>query len=1462
MPFFEEDQVKRGGLAPQMEPALELNYDPDFFAQTIPAAFKMGNTVANLAEYVGNTDFGLIRTPYDVDPDPDFDPFQNLSGYENYVDAFIDARNSGDVDRIKRRIDDENLANLTLSDAGGLGVVAGLAAGIVDPINLIPFGAGAKAAQGGRILSGIAEGAKVGLLSSAAIEPILQANQLTRTWKEGAFDIGASTILAGAIGGGGYVLADMLGAGRSRSGMTAAFKDIESRIDADLNTSGRDMTRPGFIDISEEAALADLDPEMAGGQFGSVGAAAVKDTTIAEETLKSSMGLDKVLKAAPGFMQSPMIRTATSASLAVRRVAQELVETPFRYVKNTLGIASPQAVETRIKQWEAKLASALSSVDQAFVEYRTGKAKPGVGDITRLGVSDLFGKGGRLDYHAFKEEVGKAMRRGDTHPNPQVAKAAQAMRRELFEPLKNRAIEAGLLPEDVTVATAVSYLTRVYNVDKIVAQRGQFEGRIVDWLKEHQATAAARVADLETKIPTLQKQVLELEEKLRKLNGVAADPATSRTADMGLRGEARAAWKKGQTETTAAERDVMAAKRELDQAERALAAAEERVAKFSPDQPPADHPLRQMIRDIKKGRKEPQSLAGWVRSRGGVQDPGGDVAQIIGQGPARSGGLLRKTKGEKGTGLFKPAAGGAAGNRKDGWSLDEITLQAWEEGFFPGREERPTTNDFLDALNGDVNGWAPVYRVDDFAEVEYQAQLADWEQFLDENGIDVNTMSEGEIVKRIETGVFGKTPDVADGDVRIFGAGDGAWTRELADAQERAAEKGVGVQYMDVSSGEFSQAFMVNPDEPAYLVEVDGFTPTASRARAYVEKDISYREPTSAAKAKVRETEVFRGQFEKRAKVARERSAKAEAKLADARIARDTARLQYYQTVADLQNTHAQLGKASRQLESAQKRLDGDRSLIVADDAELRDEARQIVDNISGASPGRLSYEGFTISPLTRGPTKERVLAIADEKIEDFLESDIEHIARVYNRTMSADAELAGQFGRADLQQQIRQVQEEYAVKRAGVTDEKIMRRLDGEMKRDLEDIQALRDRLRGTYGMPRNAGGLAVRGARMIKGLNYLRLMGGMTLSAVPDLGRSVMIHGLQRVASQGIAPMVANWKGFRMAAREVKLAGTALDMILDNRAMQLADVWDDYGRLSKFERGVNVLQNKFGLVSLMAPWNAAMKQFVGVITQTRILEALAGGKPTKREIERLAYLGIDGPMAKRIKAQFEAHGERQEGGVWWANTEGWTDGEAVSAYRGALVKEVDSAIVTPGAGDKPLWTSTTLGGLVSQFKGFGFASTQRVALAGLQQRDAAALNGMFLSVALGMLSYAAVSKLSGRETTDDPAKWIGEGIDRSGLIGMFSDVVNLGARTMGVGWSGSRYASRGNVEMFLGPSAGLINDTLTVMGAGGDGKWTATETHAARRLVPYQNLFYLRWLFDAAEDGINQAAGLPVQE
>ncbi|WP_456085337.1 LPD3 domain-containing protein [Magnetospirillum molischianum] len=1127
------------------------------------------------------------------------------------------------------------------------------------------------------------------------------------------------------------------------AGVFERFKTWLVALYADLRTLGGEVPEGvrGVFDRllatdRELAARASNDPGNVNTppHGGSVGAAASRDTTLDQETLKGALGVEN----APIIRgQDPLLRAAHSPSVETRRIMQDLADHPLMFAKNAEGIASPVAVETRLKTWDGPLARAVTTLDDAFIQYRLGRAAK-TGDMLKIGMGDTFGRRpeGMLDAKAFREEVGRAMRRNDQHEIPEVAEAARRMRVEVFDPLKNEAIAAGLLPPDVTVDTALSYLTRVYDIPRIVAHRPEFEGRLTGWLRSLKAEAGQRMRDHEA----------AMAEHRATLDRLDVEDANHQ-AELSL---AEQALTESRHRVIATERDTIAARRVSRQAESEAAQTRERMAQFRPsDDLAKGDPLADLLRDLRRGRpKEPLRLLGWVRRQGGLREDGGEVRAI------GANGLL---------------------NDKTGISLDEAALRAWEAGFLPGAE-RPSVNDFLRALADDANNHVPVYREADLERVAYRDYLAETAAEFDRMGIDLTRMSDAEIKARIA-----------------------------------AAETG---------------------------------------------GDVAFREASPAAKAKAREIGYYQRRAEAKAAKATERAVTADAAHASARTTLDAGRREVAALKARAEAIAKDLSKARTDLDRATKGREAAKGLAGSEEIELADIAREITDQLLGMSASRTAYEPI---PLTRGPLRERTLSIPDAMIEDFLESDINVVARIYARTMAADVELAKRFGRADLRDQLDAVRSDYARLRVGVEDGKRLAALHDRERRDLADIEAVRDRLRGTYALPRDPQGLAVRTFRVVRNLNYLRLLGGMTLAAVSDTGRPVMVHGMTRVVGDGLAPLVRNVRGFRLAAEEAKLAGTALDLVLNTRMMKMADVFDDYGRLSKFERGIQVLSDNFGLVSLMAPWNAAWKQFTGVITQTRMLQAidqwrdLPSGHP---ERERLAWLGIDRNAAERIATQFRAHGKQQDG-LWWANTQAWTDPEAVSAFRAAMVKDIDRTIVTPGQ-DKPLWMSTELGKVIGQFKTFNMVSTQRTALAALQQRDAAVLNGVMMMTTFGTLSYALASAAAGREMSDDPAHWLAEGFDRSGLLFWLSDVAGTGGKVLGIGTT-SRYGSRSAWEAALGPSAGLASDLSQVLGEAGRGDWKATDTHALRRMMPYQNLFYLRQMFDAAESGINDAFGVP---
>ena len=208
---------------------------------------------------------------------------------------------------------------------------------------------------------------------------------------------------------------------------------------ADSNIGTDEAVEQGARGADEDASR---EPPVEDGEGGSAGAAAVADTTLAQEKLARAYKVDKAITFA-----SPILRTATSPSLQTRRAAQALAETPFFYEKNALGMASDIAVESRVKLWNAPLGRALEELDRLFVKYRTGR------EFTRgrKNLERLRSRAGKLSYSRFKEEVSRAMRREDAHNVPEVAEAARMFRATLFDPLKERAIDTGLLPEDVSV---------------------------------------------------------------------------------------------------------------------------------------------------------------------------------------------------------------------------------------------------------------------------------------------------------------------------------------------------------------------------------------------------------------------------------------------------------------------------------------------------------------------------------------------------------------------------------------------------------------------------------------------------------------------------------------------------------------------------------------------------------------------------------------------------------------------------------------------------------------------------------------------------------------------------------------------------------------------------------------------------------------------------------------------------
>jgi len=331
-----------------------------------------------------------------------------------------------------------------------------------------------------------------------------------------------------------------------------------------------------------------------------------------------------------------------------------------------------------------------------------------------------------------------------------------------------------------------------------------------------------------------------------------------------------------------------------------------------------------------------------------------------------------------------------------------------------------------------------------------------------------------------------------------------------------------------------------------------------------------------------------------------------------------------------------------------------------------------------------------------------------------------------------------------------------------------------------IEDLLVIRDRIRGTYGIPDDPTTWTHRGIRLAKMWNMVSLLTG-ALAAVPDLAKVVVADGLTRT----VGTILESYKSqlgaigtMKLAKVEARIAGEAWDMYTGMRAALLADLGDGLSSTTKFERQMGRGTQMFFNFALMNQWNEAVKTLASLVTGSRIIvesQNLVSGKIGKTELTKLSNVGIDVATARIIVDQTNKHGLVGDY-VRIAKTELWDKTPEVQAaaglYTRALGKDINRIIVTPGKGEIPAFMSQDLWSLIFMFKSFSIAATHRTLIPGLQLKDKNFLVGI-----IGLIGLGAMVEAIRRYQLDDNREqefgdWLISAIERSGLLGIFSDL------------------------------------------------------------------------------------------
>ena len=1428
---------------------------PPTWGEAFWSGFQVQNPTVNLYRAVGDAIDRADAGPEDLD----YRPQDHLDGLppDPYLLAAI---NEGDMMLRKQRwTDNMELRQKAEFPGGGWG---GFAGGVVDATSVAlmasPIGWGLKA---GTALKGAAVIGATSGAEAAAIEGVLQTTDPTRTAMESAYSIGGAVVLGHLIGA--YVgknidafrpdfapaakamERDSLGQPLVTSKGTDALLDFDTRLsdlklwleDAPANTvTAARLAKIATLEAAghsprviveslvqgvapEKLVLHDLAPQIADQAaqqdvlartlgiaeddtyagslpLGEHGGSGGADAVRANDELTLVGG--RVVGALASVL--PIGRVAQSVSSIAKSLGLSLGEQSMRFINATTGLpaAARDAAETRIKQWTGgRMGAARKEAQVAYTAYKKRMQDEGVPRSQRLG------------YVGFRQAAANAGRRNDTHEVPEVATTAKAYRTNVLLPGIKESMKARNVDEFIREATrqavSVTYdeykrLIQMDRADRVAEARDK---RAFD---RQQARAATSLRELNAahsaEVASIERMYKTYEDDL---TNAAAITLAARIAGLG--------------ESSAAARTAL-----KDQ---------------------MDGELKAKLAPIKTRQKKHIAL---------VIKAFGEYTELNKTQTANTYGMFLKThraqfKQRLADELKTVAKGDRAGERQVRQRVE--------------REARLHLRVARRERSAEMKESVKAYKVDRKALLKQRNETLDeadklFRETMDDLEIAYAVDRKGDYSEAVFQAYVHETPD-------------GYLTPHVQDGVKALKEL-------------LTDEYLSN-----YLTRVYNHKKLrADGGRGFVRNVTDY----------------YHGLWGKEMADARERDIRMLRHANDQRLAK--------WAIEDADRAARGLKPRVRpplkQIEPlTPEQVAYADKLLRAQAEEAAEDALAKIEGYGGrVSAAAMGDRGIT-SASRASQQMGRTLNVPDTVIEDWLVSDIDELAMRWTRNMAPRIELAkaskyyGTPNAWKLTEDLKDVEAQYlALKRAAETP-KAAKKIDDEYKQTLKDLVAMRDRLLGTWNLPDpNIPGWVTTIGTILRDYNFISRMGMMTVSSVSDVAQPVVALGLSRSYGKLLGSLSNGTlvEALRMSNAERRKAGVGMELT----APIISHIPEEHGDITlPFWMGAG--SRAFARATGMQHWNVALKSWVGLMIQDEILTLAhriapkltsAEGKVTLRrialtntkkrrpltlaetaeldglgaglskraenalirELGDIARFGVDDRMLVDIAAQKHT----KIGGLLLANTDEWVDAVAVNAYRSAIAKMTDSMIVTPGAGDSPLFVKGVWPGLLVQFKSFMMASHNRTFIPMLQDPDKLrVMNGVLASAMMGTAVVALKYQIAGRE---DELKdmyaneqWyaltrlaLANSAFASGAMEVesaFGALANL--ETEG------RYAGGTFAGTFGGPTVGLLEAGWKVKdGLFSENGPTASTVHSARLVAPAQNLPGASLLYDWGEDAL----------
>lgn len=517
--------------------------------------------------------------------------------------------------------------------------------------------------------------------------------------------------------------------------------------------------------------------------------------------------------------------------------------------------------------------------------------------------------------------------------------------------------------------------------------------------------------------------------------------------------------------------------------------------------------------------------------------------------------------------------------------------------------------------------------------------------------------------------------------------------------------------------------------------------------------------------------------------------------------------------------------------------------------------------------PNHLDKAAQLVSELRKGSTvvnlemlemlsvgqKQRKLTglFLNEDLNVYRNKDVDTIMSRYIRDMETELTFKETLGNKDPKIAMKaDIDKDYMKTIDKTSSSQEIKKLNKSWASDIKDAEAVIDVLRGKYKTPSDPHSMLAISGRALKAISYLSIGGLMGLSQAADAGRLLFADAINTVAGKELteASIKINKLLVKLSKEDLKELGVSLETSLAGRTGSLSNLQDLAEASSKTDKmvkkAVDIYSNYGNFIN---PINDVLRRTAAQTGGTKMIKAIKLWQKNllaEDGIRDMLRYGISKEDAIDALVQFSKHSEDVQG-VKILNIHKW-EGEGAAKVIRALKRSVDETIITPGAGDLPLWMRTPVGSVLGQFKAFSFTAVNRVLLPTLQNPTGKDLTKILAQTSLGTLVYLTKAHIAGHKDIDtSTGKLILEGIDRSGVLGYLSDLNNIMEKMSGIGLyklteSGrnSKLYNRGILASLLGPSAGLFENFATGMGGVINGEPTPAEVRKLLTVAPLSNM------------------------